>query len=208
VRTNWAWTAPNARTAFGMEPRDCEDGLQPKAEPVPESAYPRIITRRSLLICCVIGYIPIIAAIFLLMPFARRHHPVGTPIALAPVFCFLTYSHVVAAGMWMRRPLSRVDLVRIGLWGVVGIGIGMVFDPLSSDRASSALAGELRAVGMAVAGFTFGVIVLTVLIYPNPRRYADQACPRCGYDQSGRRIRFMSRMWHADMRLKIPSSLR
>jgi hypothetical protein len=87
-----------------MEPRDCEDGLQPKAEPVPESAYPRIITRRSLLICCLVGYIPIIAAIFLLMPFARRHHPVGTPIALAPVFCFLTYSHAVAAGLWMRRP--------------------------------------------------------------------------------------------------------
>jgi hypothetical protein len=155
--------------------------------PVPESAYPRIITRRSLLNCCLVGYIPIIVAIFLLMPFARRHHPVGTPIALAPVFCFLTYSHAVAAALWMRRPLSRLDLFRIGLWGVVGFGIGMLFDPLSSDRASSPLAGGIRAVGMAVAGFTFGVIVLTVLIYPNPRRYADQACPRCGYDRSGRR---------------------
>jgi len=139
--------------------------------------------RRELFWLGVIGYALIGVALACVFAYGSSEHPVGMVFSFAPIPAFVAFTLALLSASRSKRPLTRIDLARVALWALVGYGFGIAqmagayyrhYFPQYADLAMS--------LGYALAGVCLGLIVVSVLIFPTPKRYSAGCCAVCGYD--------------------------
>lgn len=146
----------------------------------------RTITRRQLAWFCILGY----GAIFLALAYAIRwgssEHPIGMAFSIAPIYAFVSFSIAIVVASNTRRDLVLIDLARLLMWAFVGYGIGVANMSVSYYRHFFPQnANMMETIGLATSGLSLGFIVISLFVFPTPRKYSGNRCCNCGYDKRG-----------------------
>lgn len=146
----------------------------------------RTVSRRQLTWTCVVGYGAIFCSLAYAIRWGNSEHPIGMAFSVAPIFAFVSYSIAVVVASRTRRNLVVIDLVRLMLWALVGYGLGVANMSVSYYRHFFPQNSNLmEAIGLAISGLAFGLIVVSLFVCPVPRRYKGDVCPQCGNDVRG-----------------------
>ena len=144
----------------------------------------RRIDRKTLCRCWVLGCALLI--VFVLVVELGNGGPVAIALSAAPFYALLAYTVATAIAAFTRRPLGRVDLIRITCWTVFAGGLGV------RDMAASyypyfwpQCSASAETVGNSVAGLSLLIIIVVSVLWPAPKRYPAHCCPQCGYNLTG-----------------------
>ena len=161
------------RLAPGSPRRDFESRTQPGSTDPLRHAMSRL-RWVAMLIGCPAVLVGGIA-------FGSSDHAVGSaaiPLAMAGLIALVVSASVA---VHMDRPVTRLDFLRVGCWGVVGFGLGK-YCCLGGyyDYYHPQYAGVVNGVALAAILLGVFVIVASRLLYPPPRTENPDVAPEDG----------------------------